>query len=51
MFRSALANAPAPPTYAARFRRPSERSPMTETPALPVNAIEVRGLKKTYAGT
>ena len=23
---------------------------MTETPALPVNAIEVRGLKKTYAG-
>jgi len=24
---------------------------MTETPALPVNAIEVRGLKKTYAGT
>ena len=23
---------------------------MTDTPALPVNAIEVRGLKKTYAG-
>ncbi|MFT6427935.1 MAG: ABC-2 type transport system ATP-binding protein, partial [Brevundimonas sp.] len=24
---------------------------MSETPALPDNAIEVRGLKKTYAGS
>lgn len=48
--RAGLANRHAPPTYAlALLRRVCPTMP--ETYALPDNAIEVRGLKKTYAGS